>query len=178
MRRCQGGDRSAFEELVDRWQQPVARFVYRLTGRADLAPDLCQEVFLRVFRAAPRYREGGGFRTWLYRIALNVSRDALRRSRRPAESLDGVDLADRIAAGDATCEQRELSGLVEHAVAELPEPLRLVLALRHDEGMSFEEIARLTGTPASTVKSRFVAALARLRVRFRELGLAPEENAR
>ncbi len=71
-----------------------------------------------------------------------------------------------------------MTGLVEQAIAELPEPLRLVLALRHDEGLSFEEIARLTDTPASTLKSRFAVALDRLRVRFRELGLAPEENAR
>ncbi len=177
IRRWQHGDGSAFEELVRRWQQPVARFVQRLTGRADLVADLCQEVFLRVFQAAPRDRESGSFRTWLYRIALNVTRDALRR-RRSLAPLDGVEPFDRAASGDAICEHRELAGLVEQAVAELPEPLRLVLTLRHDGGLSFEEIARLTETPASTVKSRFAAALARLRVRFRELGLAPEENAR
>jgi RNA polymerase sigma-70 factor (ECF subfamily) len=178
MRRWQRGDGRAFEELVGRWQQPVARFVHRLTGRGDLVHDLCQEVFLRVFQAGPRYRESGGFRTWLYRIALNVSRDAQRRTLRSPGPLGEIDPPDRSAAGDAACEQRELSGLVEQAIAELPEPLRLVLALRHDEGLSFEEIARLTDTPASTLKSRFAVALDRLRVRFRELGLAPEENAR
>jgi RNA polymerase sigma-70 factor (ECF subfamily) len=178
MRRWQCGDGRAFEDLVGRWQQPVARFVHRLTGRSDLVHDLCQEVFLRVFQAAPRYRESGGFRTWLYRIALNVSRDALRRLRRSPDRLDGVDPVGRAALADAVCEHRELAALVEQVLAELPEPLRLVVALRHDEGLSFEEIARMTETPASTLKSRFAAALARLRVRFRELGLAPEENAR
>ena len=62
-------------------------------------------------------------------------------------------------------------------MAELPEPLRVVLALRHDEGMSFEDMARLTGTPASTLKSRFAVALSRLRTRLQELGLGPEEIA-
>ena len=61
MRRWQRGDGRAFEALVGRWQQPVARFVHRITGRADLVPDLCQEVFLRLFQAGPRYRESGGF---------------------------------------------------------------------------------------------------------------------
>ena len=178
MRRWQRGDSRAFEELVGRWQQPVARFVHRLTGRADLVHDLCQEVFLRVFQAGPRYRESGGFRAWLYRIALNVTRDALRRDRRLPGRLAETEPADPAAAGDAAFEQRELASLVERAVAGLPEPLRLVLTLRHDEGLSFEEIARLTDTPASTLKSRFAAALDRLRVRFRELGLAPEEKAR
>jgi RNA polymerase sigma-70 factor (ECF subfamily) len=178
MRRWQRGDRRAFEQLVGRWQQPVARFVCRLTGRADLVQDLCQETFLRVFQAGQRYRESGGFRPWLYRIALTVARDAQRRARRAPGPLDAAELAGSAVPGDALCEQRELTTLVELAVAELPEPLRLVVALRHDEGLSFEEIARLTDTPASTLKSRFAVALDRLRVRFRELGLAPEEKAR
>jgi RNA polymerase sigma-70 factor (ECF subfamily) len=71
--------------------------------------------------------------------------------------------------------QRELRAAVARAVAELPEPQRMVLVLRHDEGMSFEDMARLTGTPASTLKSRFTAALKQLRVRLEQLGYGPEE---
>jgi RNA polymerase sigma-70 factor (ECF subfamily) len=87
MRRWRGGDSRAFEDLVDRWQQPVARFLYRLTGRADLVADLVQKVFLRVFQAGTRYRENGTFAPWLYRIALNVGRDAQRRRRDTLPSL-------------------------------------------------------------------------------------------
>jgi RNA polymerase sigma-70 factor (ECF subfamily) len=174
MRRWRGGDNRAFEDLVDRWQQPVARFLYRLTGRANLVADLVQEVFLRVFQAGARYRENGSFAPWLYRIALNVGRDAQRRQRNTLP-LDPTP-ASAAATAEDTFSQQETAALVAAAVAELPEPLRIVLTLRHDEELSFEDIARLTATPASTLKSRFAAALTRLRQRLTELGLAPEEN--
>jgi RNA polymerase sigma-70 factor (ECF subfamily) len=176
MGRWQAGDATAFEALVRRWEQPMGRFLGRLTGRADRAADLCQEVFLRLYQAGPRYRENGSFRTWLYRIALNVARDAARR-RRPVQPLAGPEPPDRAAGAESVCQQRELARVVADAVAELPEPLRVVIALRHDEGLSFEEIARLTATPASTLKSRFAAALARLRGRLQQLGYGPEETA-
>jgi len=174
MQRWQNGDATAFEAIVTRWQQPVARFLYRMTGRADLVGDLCQEVFLRVYKSSPRYREGGVFTSWLFRVALNIARDAARRGRRLPGPLDD-DPPDGAAGAETVCQQRELAGVMARAVAELPEPLRLALTLRHDEEMSFEEIARLTGTPASTVKSRFAAALARLRTQLEPLGYGPGE---
>jgi RNA polymerase sigma-70 factor, ECF subfamily len=175
MRRWRRGDAAAFAALVERWQQPVARFLARLVG-PDRTADLCQEVFLRVLRAAPRYRERGQFSTWLFRIALNVARDAGRRLRHAPAPLPDVEAADDVTA-DAVCERRELARAVACAVAELPPPLREVLALRHDQGMSFEAMARVLGTPASTLKSRFAAALHRLRDRLHELGWSFEESA-
>jgi RNA polymerase sigma-70 factor, ECF subfamily len=175
IRLWQRGDEDAFAALVRRWQAPVARFLARLAGRPDLVPDLCQEVFLRVYLARARYREAGAFSTWLYRIALNVGRDALRRRRDP-QPLPEAGPPDPDAAAEARCEQEELARAVTDALAELPGPLREVLVLRHYEGMSFEEIARLLGAPASTLKSRFTAALGRLRVRLRHLGWSHEET--
>jgi RNA polymerase sigma-70 factor (ECF subfamily) len=171
MRRWRRGDAAAVAALVDRWQQPVARFLLRLVGRPDLVPDLCQEVFLRLLRAAPRYREEGRFSTWLFQIALNVARDAARRGRHRHLPLSDVsdDCAD-------TCERRELSREVAVAVAELTPQQREVLALRHDQGMSFEEMSRVLNCPASTLKSRFTAALQRLRARLAEMGWGFEEN--
>ena len=81
VRRWQDGEASAFEALVRRWQEPISRFVARLAGSNERAQDLCQEVFLRLYQAGPRYRERGAFSTWLYQIALNVVRDAARRRR-------------------------------------------------------------------------------------------------
>lgn len=176
MRSWQAGDLGAFEALVRRWQGPVARLVARLSG-GDPA-DLAQEVFLRVFRHRERYREQGAFRTWLYRIVLSVARDAGRR-----RSFNGVPLdadhepLDAFAPPDAVC-RRESIERVAQALAELPEGLREVLVLRHYEGLNFEQIARLTGTPASTLKSRFAVALQRLRGRLVELGLTAEEDDR
>jgi RNA polymerase sigma-70 factor, ECF subfamily len=175
MERWRRGDLAAFEALAARWRQPMARFLFRLTGRADRVGDLVQEVFVRLYTAGPRYRENGAFAAWLYRIALNIGRDALRRVRREPLPLDGPGPPDTAVSAERSCERRELAGVVARAVAELPEPQRVVLALRHDEGLSFEEIARLTGVPATTWKSRFAAALLRLRERLRALGYGPEE---
>jgi RNA polymerase sigma-70 factor (ECF subfamily) len=176
IRRWQGGDEDAFADLVRRWQAPVARCLARLVGRADLVPDLCQEVFLRVYLARARYREAGAFATWLYRIALNVGRDALRRHRRDPRPLTEADPPADPGPVEAPCERQELADAVAAALAELPAALHEVLVLRHYEGLSFEEIARLLGAPASTLKSRFAAALGRLRVRLQQQGWSHEET--
>jgi RNA polymerase sigma-70 factor (ECF subfamily) len=174
MERWRRGDGAAFEAIVERWRRPVARFLFRYSGRADLVQDQCQEVFLRVYQAGPRYRETGTFPGWLFRIALNVARDAGRRRRDPAP-LTAAEPVDPAVPAETLCRRRELADVMARAAAELPEKLRVVLALRHDEELSFEEIARLTGAPASTVKSRFAAALARLRTRLEQQGYGPEE---
>lgn len=174
MQRWRQGDTPAFEVLVRRWQEPVARFLYRLVGREELVPDLCQEVFLRLYQAGPRYREVGAFSTWLYRIALNVARDAGRRCQRQPVSLNGHEPVAGPTSAEDECQRQEAARLVTQALAELPETLREVLVLRHYENMSFEQMARLTGTAASTLKSRFAAALARLRNRLQQLGWDPE----
>jgi RNA polymerase sigma-70 factor (ECF subfamily) len=178
IRRWQGGDPAAFEEIVRRWQQPVGRFLFRLVGRTELVNDLCQEVFLRVYNGQARYRDNGFFSTWLYRIALNVARDAARRDRHRPARLSEQELADRTASAETLHQQEELTRTVAQCISELPKPLRVVLVLHHYEQMNFEEIARLTGTPASTLKSRFAAALRRLRTRLQQLGWGPEETER
>jgi RNA polymerase sigma-70 factor (ECF subfamily) len=174
MERWRRGDIGAFETLVRRWQQPIARVLARLAG-VDRAADLCQDVFLRLYQAGPRYQESGAFATWLYHIALNVARDAHRR-RRDLMRLGNHEPLDDEAPPDTVC-RRESAEVVARLVAELPQPQREVLVLHHHEKLNFEEISRLTGTPASTLKSRFAAALARLRERLKQLGWGPEEEA-
>lgn len=176
IRRWREGGPDAFADLVRRWEAPVARFLARLTTRPDLAPDLCQEVFLRVHLARQRYRPEATFSTWLFRIALNVARDAARRERHRPEPLTDHDLPAPAETAEAHCERQELAQAVDQALAGLPEPLREVLVLRHYAGISFEEIARLLEEPASTIKSRFSAALSRLRVVLQQLGWSHEET--
>jgi RNA polymerase sigma-70 factor (ECF subfamily) len=176
MRRWQSGDAAAFEALVRRWEQPVARFLARLAYRPDRVADLCQEVFLRVYLAGPRYRETGAFSTWLYQIALNVARDAGRRRRHEPEPLSEQDAPAAPPLAEAICERHELAEQLDQLIGELPPPLREVLVLRHYEGLPFEHIGRVLGVPASTLKSRFALALARLRVRLRQRGWSPEET--
>jgi RNA polymerase sigma-70 factor (ECF subfamily) len=175
IRRWQRGESAAFEALVRRWQQPLGRFLFRLVGREELVQDLCQEVFLRVYLARSRYKESGVFSSWLYRIALNVARDAGRRRRRQPDSLSGIELVGEDST-EAACERTELTQTVALALAELPEPLREVLVLRHYEEMSFEDISRLLRVPASTLKSRFTVALTRMRERLRAAGWSNEET--
>lgn len=174
-REWRNGDATAFAALVRRWQQPVARLLFHLVGRDEMVADLCQEVFLRVYAHRSRYRETGTFAGWLYRIALNVARDANRRRRKEPLDLGDVETPAGGPSPEAICEQAESDRLIARTVAELPEPLRVVLVLRHYEEMSFEQIARLLGEPASTVKSRFSAALLRLRQRLRPLCDDPME---
>ena len=174
--RWQLGDAEAFAELVRRWQQPIARFLTHLLGKPELVHDLCQDVFLRAFVAGPRYRESGSFSAWLYRIALNAARDIGRRRRFRTVSIGTEEPASADPSPADLNEQREVSQIVSNALEELPAPQRLVLVLRHYENMSFEDIGRLTATPASTLKSRFTAALNHLRVRLRHLDPAEEHR--
>jgi len=162
IRRWQHGDAAAFEAIVRRWQGPVARFLARYGLGAEQTADGTQEVFLRVYRSGPSYEPRATFSTWLFQIALNIARDAARR-RRPTERLEDYD-----AAGDddpsASAMARESATAVQQALLALPEPLRVVVVLRHYQGMNFEEMSQVCQTPASTLKSRFAAALERLRV--------------
>jgi RNA polymerase sigma-70 factor (ECF subfamily) len=159
--------------MVRAWQQPVARFLTAMIGRTDIVPDLCQEVFLRVFLARAGYRETGAFPAWVYRIARNVAHDALRREHARLKPLTNQTLSTTTDTPDAPCEQQELAQAVARALAELPAALRDVIVLRHYEGMSFPEIGKLLGVPASTLRSRFEVGLARLRSRLREQGWSP-----
>jgi RNA polymerase sigma-70 factor (ECF subfamily) len=169
----QAGDAFAFARLVDQWQRRVARFLARLVGDTDSVADLCQEVFLRVYLARSRYREQGTFSTWLFQIALNVARDAQRK--RPALRLVMRDQDSQAPSAETECEQEETIRTLDAAVAGLPPPLREVLVLRHYENMKFEDMSRLLKVPASTLKSRFVVALERLRLHLQERGYSHEE---
>src|SRR5262245_10736412 len=171
VRRWMRGEEAAFADIVRRWEQPLARFLGRLAD-ANQVPDLLQETFLRVHRARVRYSENGHFSTWLFQIALNVARDTGRR-RTPPECLTDEPIAAAPSAAQSL-EQREEIESLSRAVAELPDEMREVLALRHDAGLSFEEMARRLNVPASTLKSRFAAALRRLRKHLKEPGESPE----
>jgi RNA polymerase sigma-70 factor (ECF subfamily) len=168
IQKWRAGDTAAFALVVRRWEPDLARFLSRLTT-ADRVPDLVQETFLRLYRAGPKYHENGHFSTWLFQIALNVARDAGRRTR-PVQPLPAEEPPALAESAEADCERREVGEVVARAVAELPDALREVLALRHDAGMNFEEMSRHLKVPASTLKSRFAVALRRLRERLCELG--------
>jgi RNA polymerase sigma-70 factor, ECF subfamily len=169
----QRGDPAAFATLVRRWQQPLARFLAGMMGRIDLVEDLCQEVFLRVFLARSRYRETGAFASWLYRIARNVAKDALRRRRGQAKRLGNQEFKVTTPRAEARCTQQELADAILGALAELPWEVREVVVLRHYQEMNFKDIAELTGVPASTLRYRFELGMSRLRKHLEQRGWGP-----
>ena len=175
MERWRRGDGAAFEALVERWRRPVARFLFRYTGRADRVQDLCQEVFLRVYqvgRPLPRERH-----VPMLAVPHRAERGPRRRPprRRDPAPLNGAEPADLPRPAEMLCRRRELAAALARAAAELPEPMRVVLALRHDEGLSFEEIARLTGRRPARSSRASPPPCARLRARLEQLGYGPEE---
>ena len=162
-------DEAAFGLLVRRWEGPIQRLCERMTGDAHAAQDLAQETFVRVFSRRKEYQAEGKFSTWLWRIALNLCYDELRRRQRretntfeneggePLAVLEAFTAAD--SAPDKALAERERSGLVRRALDELPEIYRTVLVLRHYEDLKFREIADVLGVPEGTVKSRMTEAL-------------------
>ena len=164
-----------FNQLVLRWERPIFALAYRTIGREEDARDVCQETFLRAFRALPGFRGQAKFSSWLYRIALNLCRDWVRRERRTGfvQPPEDVDLMELLAA-DApteTIEDRVARNhqvrMVERAMTRLSEEQRMAIVLKEYHGLTFQEIADLAGCPLSTVKTRLYQGLALLR---RELG--------
>jgi RNA polymerase sigma-70 factor (ECF subfamily) len=163
-------DTRAFAHLMARWHPPIRRLCTRMIGDAHRAEDLAQETFLRLFARRQDYEPSGRFSTLLWRIALNLCYDELRRTKRRAESpLDEADddtfhspvVSDRPGPDDALAEQ-ERAEAVRRALLALSEPYRVVVVLRHYEGLKFREIAELLELPEGTVKSRMAEALTQL----------------
>lgn len=151
--RAQTGDRRAFSQLVRRHREGVINVVYRMCGDANLADEAAQEAFIRAWQHLPGYRPRSPFRNWLYRIATNVARDALRREEKTVD-IDTVPMADSTRGPRAELEAQELGERVQQAVLSLPPASRAVLVLREYEGLSYKEIADTLGIPMGTVMSR------------------------
>lgn len=170
VRRCQQGDLAAFDALFSRYQDRVYRLAWAVLRDERDAEDAMQEVFLRIFERIGTYRGEARFETWLYRVAVNVCRNQLRR-RRLVERWErlaawaGQALGQAAAVPDASpgsaswAERQDLWELV----ARLDEAHRLVVVLRYHEGFSCGEVAELLGVPVSTVYSRLNTARSRLR---------------
>ena len=175
-----GGDADSFNQLVLRWERPIYALAYRVIGREEDARDVCQETFLRAFRALGGFRGQAKFSSWLYRIALNLCRDWVRRQRRtPVVQLpEDVDVIELAASREPTepieelVARRDLTRAVEKAMARLPEEQRTAIILKEYHGLTFQEIADLVGCPLSTVKTRLYQGLTVLRreVDQREVG--------
>ena len=173
MLQFQTGDLRSFDTLVKRWEKQLLNYCYRMVNDIALAEDLRQEIFLRIYRSAKTYRPTAQFSTWMYRIATNLCLDTLAKQQRRKETpiaayleseSEGVDerLIDPSDAPDTVVVKKETETRVRSALARLPEDQRIVVIMRHYNGMKFHEIAAIVERPISTVKSRMAAGLERL----------------
>lgn len=172
------GDDRAFERLVELYRKPVIQTAYRYLGDADLAEDLAQEVFLKIYRARKRYKPIARFETWLHRIVSNVVINAAHsRRRRKAVSLDaaagdgGMEAVD--GAGSemdplSRLKQEELHRKVREAVLSLPPNQRMVLILNKYRDLSYQEIAEVQETTVEAVKSMLFRAREKVREKLKE----------
>jgi RNA polymerase sigma-70 factor (ECF subfamily) len=179
--RSMGGDRDSFDELIRRWERPIYALAYRTIGREEDARDLCQETFLRAYRALPGFRGQAKFSSWLYRIALNLCRDWARRERRaptvqPPEDVDLMDLAAAKEPSETIEDlvaRKDMARAVERAMTRLPEEQRTAIVLKEYHGLTFQEIADVVGCPLSTVKTRLYQGLTVLRRELAREGRLP-----
>lgn len=160
MRALGGGDMAALATLVQRHQRTVHAIAYRVCGRADVADDVTQDTFLRLYRAAGGYRPTAAFRTWLYRIVVNLCLDRMR-SVRPDPVPEGA-VADAPRQIDQMVQQEKVQA-VRDAIAALPERQRIALVLHRFERLSHGQIAQATGWSESAVESLLTRAYQQLR---------------
>src|SRR5260221_6603746 len=174
----ESGDIQDLDRLVRRWDRKIQGVIYRLVGNHDEARDLSQEAFLKAYRALGTFKKEARFSSWLYQIAINATRDRLRRRRRRTDlSLDDVEekgersLRDGAPSALDLIESSDLSRAVAAAMAALPDEQREVVILKEYHGLTFPEIAETLDVPLSTVKTRLYRGLGQLRIRLERQGI-------
>ena len=163
--KCRKGDTEAFEILYKKYSKSLFNYIYKMVGDHDRARDLYQDTFMRVL-TAKNYQPLAKFSTWLYRIATNLCLNDLKR-KKPV-SLDaklkiGSGFEARATSPEDYAYSQELSQKIEAAIAGLTDIQRAVFTLRHYQGLSYQEIARVLRCPLGTVKSRLSSAVNALR---------------
>ena len=169
--RTVAGDQKAFELLVIKYQRRIQRLIGRMVRDVDLVEDIAQETFIRAYKALHQFRGDAQFYTWLYRIAVNTAKKSLmelKRDRTVSESFfksdddDETKTSKNELTADETPESvfaaKEIAAMVNSALLDLPEDLRLAVTLREIEGLSYEEISVAMSCPIGTVRSRIFRA--------------------
>lgn len=174
--RSKNGDKEAFDILVQRYREPLFRFIYHSLRQRDDAEDITQESFVRAYLSLHQLKDNRLFKIWLFKIALNLIRDNKRADKRkPTVSLDSLQeerefpLEAEDSSSEDELERKELVERIEKEIASLPAELREVIILRDIQGFSYEEISLLLRCPIGTVKSRLFNARRILRERLRDI---------
>jgi RNA polymerase sigma-70 factor (ECF subfamily) len=157
----QKGNEASFNELVGRYQEKVYWIARRLVNDHDLADDITQDVFVKVYSALKNFRGESGFYTWLYRVTVNGALNAIRKQRlrnfvRIDEFFEAADNENE--QPDALFEKDEQKKLVEEAIAQLPEKQKAVFILRYYEELPYEEISLILKTSIGGLKANYFHA--------------------
>ena len=176
--RCQAGDLSAFEPLVEKYRQRVWRLAYNVLRDREEAWDVAQDAFIRAYQALPSFRGQSAFYTWLFRIVMNLAADRARQraargrafgtERVPEEDWERL-MADQSAAPDSSAAQTENRERIMRALDTLSEDHRTIIMLSDVEGLAYREIAEVLDVPIGTVMSRLHNARKRLRQALKPL---------
>jgi len=158
-----------FKEIVMRYKNNVATFIYRSMGDRVKSEDLAQETFVRVFKHIKNYRSSAKFSTWIFTIARNLVKDEFKyKSRHPVSEMDegaNEDISVQTSGPAKVSENFELKDKIQITLKSMPSEDREILVLREIEGLKYEEIAEILSLPVGTVKSR----ISRVRDTFVEI---------
>ena len=168
VQRVQAGDKKAFDVLILKYQQRIVHVITGFVHDPVEALDVAQEAFIKAYRAIPNFRGDSAFYTWLYRIAINTSKNHLtsRARRPPAVDVDAMDATNfydapelkEFETPESSLMSDELQQTIHQAIQGLPEDTATAIKLRELEGMSYEEIAEVMECPIGTVRSRIFRA--------------------
>ena len=181
IRLAQRGDRAAFDALVRRYDRKVLRLILGVVRSADDAPDVFQEIFLKIYRALPRFNFQASFYTWLHRVAVNACLDYLRRQharpevQAPVQEEGAADYFHEVADErpglnpEQALRAQEIGRRLERALAHLNPRERMVFELRHYQGLKLQVIGALLGSTETTAKNCLFRATQKLRAELADL---------
>lgn len=164
----QNGQKEVFRFLVERYQERMRNLIYSIFKENGIVDDLAQEVFIKVYEALPKFRFESSFYTWLYRIAVNKSRDELRKRKvKRFFSLQAMmETSDKVLEASASYNHYDFNvgEVIESGLQKLPEKFRIPVILKDVDGFSYEEMAEIMDCEIGTVKSRLSRGRAMLRI--------------
>lgn len=174
--RCKRGDPRAFNDLINGYKRQVYSLIYRMVNNAADAEDLAQDTFIKVFRGIGLYDSSYPFHTWLFKIAHNTAIDFLRANKKTAITIDDaenpIDIEDPGLSLEETAENLSQKELIERQISSLPTLYREILVLRHQQELSYEEIAGTLDIPVGTVKVRLFRAREIMKERLVQSGVS------
>lgn len=173
-KRFQAGDREAFGQIIELYQQRLFRMGWRLFGNASDAHDFAQNAFIHVYEQRRRFDSRRPFEPWFYKVALNVGRESLRR-RREIPCSDSLPDPSVGPEADKQMEQEEKRKRVSRVLQGLKPKHREILSLRFESGMALAEIAQVLKTRLGTVKSRLSRGLEAFQQAYLQQGGEPND---